>query len=336
MIELKVQCDCGQKFKFDVEPVNGQMPFAVACPICGADGTEKANVLLQQLPVEAATQPPPPPPLAPPARLRINAPNPATLPPAPPPLAPVTTPPPPIGALRPAPAAAAKKDRGKPNFGLGLLGGALGALVGTLIYYLVFHFLGFRLKLLAVGVGALAGWGAEYLGRGEGSKELGGLTAIFVLAGIVGAQYLVALSWWHEAIPGGIFNTAYTNAVIEAKVVVKEVPTGSDEEIRNYLAREQVKEDGEEGAKPNPAAIAKEDIKEFREKHLLQFQDLASGKMTHEQYNAVNGINTIREQSRDTEEGTFKAVFMLLLLSRANLISLCLAAGLAYKMSTNA
>jgi hypothetical protein len=205
-----------------------------------------------------------------------------------------------------------------------------------LIYYLVFHFLGFRLKLLAVGVGALAGWGAEYLGRGEGSKELGGLTAIFVLAGIVGAQYLVALSWWHEAIPGSVFNTAYTNAVIEAKVVVKEVPTGSDEEIRNYLAREQVKEDGEEGAKPNPAAIAKEDIKEFREKHLLQFQDLASGKMTHEQYNAVNGINTIREQSRDTEEGTFKAVFMLLLLSRANLISLCLAAGLAYKMSTNA
>jgi hypothetical protein len=27
MIELKVHCDCGQRYKFDVEPVNNQMPF---------------------------------------------------------------------------------------------------------------------------------------------------------------------------------------------------------------------------------------------------------------------------------------------------------------------
>jgi hypothetical protein len=44
----------------------------------------------------------------------------------------------------------------------------------------------------------------------------------------------------------------------------------------------------------------------------------------------------VREQSQDSEEGTFKAIFMLLLLSKANLISLCLAAGLAFKMCTNA
>lgn len=339
MIELKVQCDCGQKYKFDVEPVNGQMPFTVACPVCGVDGTEKANGLLQQLPPEPATQPSKPVALQ--ARLRISSSAPQTTsPPPPPPLAPVTAvaPPPPIGAMRPAPApaAAAKKDRGKPSFGLGLLGGALGTLVGTLLYYLIFHFLGFRLKLLAVGVGALAGWGAEYLGRGEGSKELGGLTAIFVLAGIIGAQYLVALSWWHKAVPSSMFNSAYTNSVIEARAVIKAVPTGSDEEIRNYLAQEQAGEDGEVGAKPNPASITKEDIKEFREKDLPQFQDLASGKITHEQYNAIHGVNTIREQSQDSEEGTFKAVFLLLLLSRSNLVSLCLAAGLAFKMSTNA
>ena len=47
MIELKVQCDCGQKFKFDVEPVNNLMPYAVNCPVCGADGTGKANGVLQ-------------------------------------------------------------------------------------------------------------------------------------------------------------------------------------------------------------------------------------------------------------------------------------------------
>jgi len=310
MIELKVQCDCGQKYKFDVEPVNGQMPFTVACPVCGADGTGQANALLQQfLPAEPAPALPPPPPVARPARFRIDA---------------------------PAPAAAAKKDRGQPNFGLGLLGGLAGALGGALIYFLICKFTGMHIKILAVGVGALAGWGAEYLGRGEGSKELGGLTAVFTLAGLIGALYLVTLSWWHENIPSTAFNSAYTNSLIEARAVVKAVPTGSDEEIRNYLAQAAVKEDGEPGDKPNPAAITPEEIKEFRAKELPEYQDLASGKMTHEQYNILHRIDTVREESRDSEEGTFKALFLLMLLSKFNLVSLAAAAGLAYKMSTNA
>jgi hypothetical protein len=42
-MELKVVCQCGQKYKFDVEPVNGQMPFTVNCPLCNADGTGRPN-----------------------------------------------------------------------------------------------------------------------------------------------------------------------------------------------------------------------------------------------------------------------------------------------------
>src|SRR5580704_18289853 len=91
-MELKLVCDCGQKYKFDVEPVNNQMPFTVACPTCKQDGTTKANDMLQQMmvfkPVGSATSsaPPPapasmaPPPLAAPPpmpsgapRLKINA-----------------------------------------------------------------------------------------------------------------------------------------------------------------------------------------------------------------------------------------------------------------------
>jgi hypothetical protein len=45
-MELKVVCGCGQKYKFDVEPVNGRMPFAVNCPVCGVDGTVAANAIL--------------------------------------------------------------------------------------------------------------------------------------------------------------------------------------------------------------------------------------------------------------------------------------------------
>jgi hypothetical protein len=47
-MELKIVCGCGQKYAFDVEPVNGRMPVKVACPACGADGTEAANNILGQ------------------------------------------------------------------------------------------------------------------------------------------------------------------------------------------------------------------------------------------------------------------------------------------------
>jgi hypothetical protein len=46
MIPIKIQCECGQKYAFDVEPVGGRLPTAVACPICGTDGTEMANAFI--------------------------------------------------------------------------------------------------------------------------------------------------------------------------------------------------------------------------------------------------------------------------------------------------
>jgi len=81
MLEIKVQCDCGQKFKFDVEPAGGRMPFGVNCPVCGADGTSKANEILRRVlppPVPAGASQPPGPPApaaAAPPRARITMPN---------------------------------------------------------------------------------------------------------------------------------------------------------------------------------------------------------------------------------------------------------------------
>ena len=57
MIPIKIQCSCGQRYSFEVEPVNGAMPSPVACPVCGADGTAVANGAIAQslaaAPVEA-------------------------------------------------------------------------------------------------------------------------------------------------------------------------------------------------------------------------------------------------------------------------------------------
>lgn len=45
-MEIKLQCGCGTKYKFEVEPVNGRMPNRAQCPNCGNDGTYEANEII--------------------------------------------------------------------------------------------------------------------------------------------------------------------------------------------------------------------------------------------------------------------------------------------------
>jgi hypothetical protein len=57
MIPIKIQCGCGQRYAFEVAPVDGHMPAPVACPVCGVDGTAAANDFIAQsvaAPVTAA------------------------------------------------------------------------------------------------------------------------------------------------------------------------------------------------------------------------------------------------------------------------------------------
>ena len=46
MMQVEIVCQCGQKYAFDVEPVQGRMPCAVHCPACNADGTAAANLYI--------------------------------------------------------------------------------------------------------------------------------------------------------------------------------------------------------------------------------------------------------------------------------------------------
>src|SRR5437867_12643953 len=66
-MEIKIECGCGTKYKFEVEPVHGRMPVQVTCPGCGADGATDANQILAQKvrynpalpPATGAASPPP-------------------------------------------------------------------------------------------------------------------------------------------------------------------------------------------------------------------------------------------------------------------------------------
>ena len=45
-MEVKIQCDCGAKFKFEVEPWRGHLPVPIHCPQCGSDATNAAEAQL--------------------------------------------------------------------------------------------------------------------------------------------------------------------------------------------------------------------------------------------------------------------------------------------------
>ena len=46
MVAVKIICVCGQKYAFDVYPLNGRMPAPVQCPVCGRDGTAVADEII--------------------------------------------------------------------------------------------------------------------------------------------------------------------------------------------------------------------------------------------------------------------------------------------------
>src|SRR5262245_28186106 len=75
-MEIKVLCPCGAKYQFPVEPVNGQLPRAIAYPLCGVDNTELGNQVIQEAlsrPVVPAVLVATPDPSAPPAPVTPRA-----------------------------------------------------------------------------------------------------------------------------------------------------------------------------------------------------------------------------------------------------------------------
>jgi hypothetical protein len=198
MIELKIQCDCGQKIKFDVEPVNNQMPFTVKCPMCGADGTAKANVLLQ---AQAASQPAtvaslvPPVPATEQPRLRINSPAGSAA---------LSSDEPGVTSLsqRGTPFLAAARPPKEINVQLGVVGAIVGALIGLGIWYLLFKSANSgsaRMSLFGrpdnaayfmVVIGLLAGFGAWILGGRGIDSSLGTAAAICTVLVILIGQFM--------------------------------------------------------------------------------------------------------------------------------------------------
>lgn len=288
-MDIKIQCRCGQKIAFDVEPENGEMPCPLPCPSCDADCTGMANEQIrEQL---AAQKPVAPAPVVPSAegapRMRISV-SPAAHPPTPPsegaaPVAaeapqtpaasgrpkPVPLPAPPTG-----PARGADGEATVGVFLLGTVGVFGGAIVGLILWFLIAK-MGLNLRILAVLVGAGAGLGARVFCR-EGDKSLGGVAAVIAVIGMfIGGPLILDQKL---RIPDEILREAYQGSVETAKRIVAEIPNRTDAEITKYLAKEAG------GAQE----VTPEDISAFREDDDFKYaRELASGKRSYETYAAA-------------------------------------------------
>ncbi len=325
-MEIKVIHACGTKFKFEVEPEDGAMPFAIQCPSCGEDATEDANAVITQTVTASATAPPPTP--ARPAFVRPAA-TPAGVTAAPPP------PPPPPPAPKPglslgsshgkpapatekkaesAPAAAPAKSAKKggsivasdePHLPLAITGAFIGAAIGMGLWYAMIHYLHFASGWVAWGVGVLAGFGSRALGRAP-TQLFGVIAAVFALLGILGGSYM-ALS---EDVNN--FIAEHTKEAYEEKLAyAKKMADAKDDAALRAILSEEGK--GKEEATDAELARLKTE--------LPRLKDFAAGKPSKAEFqkqeaDKIREVVSMAEVMKESF-GIFSIIFILLGLSSA-------------------
>ena len=332
-MEVKIQCPCGTRYKFDVEPINGLMPGPVSCPTCGVDGTAAGNVIIQQTlsslaaPLVAAGGQSPTPDKP---RMRLNIPTHSA-----PSL--VAAPSPQSVAV---PAAPAPFDAGhtakprpyppsEPSLFLGIVGAVVAGLIGMLAWYFICKSTGLKLRFLAIGVGCLTGYGARLFCR-KPSTGLGVSAAIVALLIILIGQLSIASTRLSGAIDK-TFGEGFEEHVAYAKKAVVEVPNGSDQEIRVFLAKEAAIG----GEKPDSKQITEEEVEDFR-KELPELRELANGKMTKDQY--VKKLKTLEVSDgnkQDVEDtGIYKIIVVAMSFGIFGIFYLIGGVGGAYKIAS--
>lgn len=262
-MEIKVPCNCGSKYKFDVEPVNGQMPHVVNCPSCGADGTDYANSVIEGAlqsgaPSESGAQP----------RIRLNVRTPSAQPEAAPVAQTYSAPAPETLSLR----QDAPKEK---SIYLGVLGAAIAGFIGMMAWFYLIKWTGYEIGYAAWGVGFLTGVGARVVGC-KGTTALGIFAGTCALLAIIGGQYLAVKSETDKFFDQGM-SAGYDQRMAYAK---EAIAAQTDAEIKVLLAKEYA----EEGEKPGDITITDEEVKGFREIELPLLKEFVNGKPSREEF----------------------------------------------------
>ena len=192
-------------------------------------------------------------------------------------------------------------------------------------WYFIYKSTGMRLGILALGVGALTGYGYKWLGRCH-SPRMGIVTAVCALLCMFGAQYMKARSLWHT--DEKLIDQAYDDELMEAKKVMTEIPGGTDDEIRRYLLKQMATE----GERPDATQITADEIKIFHDISWQKMKGFESGKSTREQYRQER--RKLEGEVSDTLVG--RVVFWVMALGIFSIFYIIAGVGLAYRIGTGA
>jgi hypothetical protein len=286
-MEVKVECDCGQRFAFEVEPVDGGMPLQVFCPSCGIEGTNRANAVIQKKLVLESTPPAAPSSEAPKLRLSRHAEMPVAAADAPPPRPTVDVPPDRAVLLKGDAGSAERlkkvpKVYREPDAKRGAIGAVIGAVIATAVWWVLWKSSGAAFGVMAIAVGWLAGFGARLMGRTEGQK-MALMTAGIALTFIFGFQFVRASSEMSFLrVTDQRVEQVYRIEMEGARKVTAAVPNGTDDEIRNYLAKVETGET----QTADLGEISAEEIKYFRTQEYAKSKALVAGERTKDSVRA--------------------------------------------------
>jgi hypothetical protein len=273
-------------------------------------------------PIPAATvsaEPPPPPPIPVPtvAGLRINRaapeapPTPAAAPGA------GFTPMAPIAGFRPGTDPA--DDGEKRSFGLSLTGVILGAVLGAVVWHLIYRFTDKNFGIMALATGVLAGVAPQLMGHYRG-KLMGFIAATVALVAILTTQYF---NTRHEMESDRQESEQYLyeEELEYAKRATQAIPEGTEAEVRAFLATEE--SFGE--YKPKPEEMDPEEVAELQ-KELPKYRDLVAGKITPEQLAKLESDPEVDEFVAKLD----RIFFLVSVLGVFNIVNIFLGVGAAF------
>jgi hypothetical protein len=297
MPELKIECDCGQHYKFDVEPVDGRMPFTVNCPACGTDGTEKANEVLKNL-IPAQNEPP-----VTGRPLRISTPVHAA----------TSTPSPvkytPDAAARIAKPASLRDPVEKPNLIPGATGAIVAGIVGMLVWYFLIKMTGFEIGYVAWGIGAVIGAGTR-MPSPTGCRSLGIVAGVCALIAIIGGQFMFVSSEVNKALDQ-IAESKYQERLNYANEAIQ---ADTDAAIKALLIKN--------GAFIEPGA---DEIETFKKEELPALKQFVAGK--------PNKAEFARSMKQVLSVWSFRFLMLKESISAFTFLWLFLGVGTAYKIA---
>jgi len=159
------------------------------------------------------------------------------------------------------------------NVPLGAVGAFVGAILGAGIWFAVLKLAPMGGAWMALLVGVFAGLGARLLGRGS-SQALGavacGMSVVFILV-----MSWITIGHHVNRIAQPFLKGRYESIMAEAKEAVE---AKSDVDLKRVVARSVP------AADPTMILVSEADLKSFKEQRMPFLRDMASGKISKEQF----------------------------------------------------